>query len=416
MHTCNLNTPVVETKTFIGQLVQTKLYEHRTVFQCKVKVQRTIRRCGWFNNLKPVENGLQEFLLDISREQCKKMHDTRSFAYDSQHILTDLKINETSTRSMALAGNAVEDKCNVGSYSDRFGTWNDVNVIGLIKITLSTYTAKINLNTDTILLRSGVGCKYSETNCIDIENGYSFWDTLQAEDCVQRKLEALYEGPIQAVTETRMNVSKIHYFIEHNKILATLKYNGIHDICHAKFIKTEFPNIYIIEDKLNFLRVRDVTPDLYTYINAKFVHVEGKTREEMKSLYVDIINRKCESDLEILRNSLSLAYLSPDLFAFNLMGPGFMAHVAGESIHIVKCLPVEVKIRDNLATCCKQLPITYDDRDMFLSQKTNIIIKHGTDTKCNKLLPVNFKIKGEWFTFTPKMKKTNSPDMLNPDN
>lgn len=245
VHACSINEPIIETKKFTGQIVQTKLYDYREVFQCKVKVKRTIRRCSWFGYVEPVENGLMEFLLDISKYQCKKMHETRSFAYDSQHILSDLKVNQTSVRSIALAGNAIDNSCNVGSYSDRFGTWNKVNVEGLIKITLASYIAKIDILNDKILLRSGLGCKYSQTDCLDVENGYSFWENLQSEDCVENKVEVIYEGQIEAITESRNNVSKLHYFVSHNDMLATLKHNGIHDLCHVKFIKTEFANIYI---------------------------------------------------------------------------------------------------------------------------------------------------------------------------
>jgi hypothetical protein len=199
-------------------------------------------------------------------------------------------------------------------------------------------------------------------------------------------------------------------------VLSALKYNGIHDICHIKFIKTEFSNLYIIDEKENFLRVKGNTPDLYTYINAKFVYVEGKSREQLKQLYMDVLNRKCESDQELLKESLSLAYLSPDLFAHNLMGPGYMAHVAGELIHIVKCLAVEVKIRENLKTCYKQIPIEYNNQEMFLSAKTNIIIKNGIETMFNKILPIGFNIEGQWITFTPQLQTINTPEMLSPDN
>ena len=75
VHPCSFKEPIVETKKFTGQIVQTKLYDFREVFQCKVKVRRNIRRCSWFGYLEPVENGLMEFLLDISKDQCKKMHD-----------------------------------------------------------------------------------------------------------------------------------------------------------------------------------------------------------------------------------------------------------------------------------------------------------------------------------------------------
>lgn len=415
VHACSIKQPIIERREFTGQILQTKLYDFREVFLCKVKVKRTIRRCSWFGYLEPVENGLMEFLLDISKDQCKKMHSTRSFAYDSQHILSDLQINRTSVRSLSLAGNAIDNSCNVGSYSDRFGTWNSVNVEGLITITLATYIAKIDLQNDNIMLRSGLVCKYSQTDCLDVENGYSFWENLQSRDCVVDKVEVVYEGTIEAITETRNNVSTLHYFVSHKDMLATLKFNGIHNICHIKFIKTDFANIYIVEEKENFVKIGKIVPDLFTYINAKFVHVEGKTREQMSELYYDVLNKKCESDLAILRESLSLAYLSPDSFAYDLMGPGYMAHLSGELIHIVKCVAVEVEIRDNLETCFNQIPVNYREMDMFLSYKTKILIKHGTERKCNKLLPVGFKIGNTWIIFTPTLTIIEAPHMLSPE-
>ena len=89
VHSCSIKTPTIEVKNFTGQVVQTKLYEYREVFQGKIKVRRTIRRCSLFGYLEPVENAVQVFLLDLTRDQCKKIHDTISFSYDSQHIFTD---------------------------------------------------------------------------------------------------------------------------------------------------------------------------------------------------------------------------------------------------------------------------------------------------------------------------------------
>lgn len=413
---CNITKPIIESRQFVGQIVQTKVYEHRTVFQCKVKIFRIIRGCGWlFNDLKTVNNGMAEFMLDISHEQCMKMHSAKSFAYDSLHILSDLRVNETNFRSMNLAGNSVDRRCHTGSYSDRFGTWNDVVVEANFFITLSTYTAKVDIPNDRILLRSGVGCKYSDTQCLDIESGLNFWETLDKIDCLQNKLEVLYEDKIDAVTETRNDISKIHYFVRYNKFVGAFKFSGLIEICDRKFIKTEFSNLFIVENKEHFLRVKvGYFPNLVDYVNSKIVYAEQENENQMRELYMDIINQKCETDIKAVKDILTLAYLSPDLFAYNLMGPGYMAHVAGELIHMVKCLAVEVTVLENATTCYKQIPITYEDKDYFLSQKTKIIIRHGTETHCNRILHTGFKINSEWFTFTPKLERIEEPAKLSP--
>ena len=250
---------------------------------------------------------------------------------------------------------------------------------------------------------------------MNVENGFSFWETLQTLDCVENKLEVIYEGNIQATTETRENSSKLHYFVSKDDMIATLKLNGIHDLCHMKFIKTDFSNLYIIEDKNSFSRPRDIYPDSYTYIIAKIVHVEGKIESDLEKLYLNTLHKECESSLAILRESLSVANLSPDSFAFDLMGPGFMAHISGELIHIAKCLPVEEEVREDLDTCYNHIPVVYNSENMFLSHKTKILMKHGVATNCNKLLRIGFKINNKWYTFTPKLMEIEQPQMLKPN-
>lgn len=108
------------------------------------------------------------------------MHETNSFVYDRNHVSTNLRVNQTTWRSVSLAGDAIEGSCNTGTYSDRFGTWSRVNLQAVIKITLTAYNTKVDLRNDKILLSSGLGCKFSELTCVDSENGYTFWNMFQA--------------------------------------------------------------------------------------------------------------------------------------------------------------------------------------------------------------------------------------------
>lgn len=413
---CIVNEPIIEKRKFVGQIVQNKLYDYSIVHQCKIKIKRTIRRCSWFGYLEPVENGLAEFFIDLSPESCKRLHDTHTYAYDATHVLTDLRVNQTSLRPMSLAGNAIDNSCNTGSYSDRFGTWNHVNVEAMISVTLAQYTAKVDLFNDKLMLRSGLTCKYSDTSCLDVENGLTFWETINVKDCIEDKLEVLFEGQIKIVIENRNNITKTHYFVEHNGFIASFKFSGMRRICHIEFIKTEFSNLYIIENKDFFLlRKSNVFPDLITYVNAKFVYAERDTRNQMGDLYKEIVHKRCEADVARLKETFTLAYLSPDLFAYNLMGPGYMAHVSGEVIHIIKCIPVEVKIRMNLTTCYKQIPVIYENSDMFLAAKTKILVKHGAATECSRLLPLTYKIASQWVSINPAVKSVSDPEIPSPD-
>lgn len=58
-----------------------------------------------------------------------------------------------------------------------------------------------------------------------------------------------------------------------------------------------------------------------------------------------------------MQNALVIAATSPDIFAYHFMkGPGYMDLLAGEVIHIVKCMLIEVKL-DQTQECYDQLPV-----------------------------------------------------------
>ena len=84
---CNLDFPKVESKNISIQLLQVLHFQDIEVFQCKIKIRRTFRRCSLFGYLEPVENGLQEYLLHVGFETCKRIHDTGNFVYDCFHVL-----------------------------------------------------------------------------------------------------------------------------------------------------------------------------------------------------------------------------------------------------------------------------------------------------------------------------------------
>jgi len=57
----------------------------------------------------------------------------------------------------------------------------------------------------------------------------------------------------------------------------------------------------------------------------------------------------------MMQNALAIATRSPDIFPYHFMKrPGYMAFLAGEVIHIIKC--VEVKLA-RTQECYEQLPV-----------------------------------------------------------
>ena len=83
----------------------------------------------------------------------------------------------------------------------------------------------------------------------------------------------------------------------------------------------------------------------HIYLHSKFVYVEKHMCTQISHLYRNVLQQQCNLEQKILKNILALAIHSLDAFAYHLMqGHGYMALLAGEVIHTIKCVPVKVKL------------------------------------------------------------------------
>ena len=133
---CDFHQTKVNTTETTIELLQLSEFKTIHVIQCKIEIKRTIFHCGMFSHLGPTENAMQEYILDISHEKCKRIQETGIFKYDNVHTISDLKINSTKSFGMDLAGKIEGSSCSGAAYADRFGSWSNVFVQKDIKITL----------------------------------------------------------------------------------------------------------------------------------------------------------------------------------------------------------------------------------------------------------------------------------------
>lgn len=114
------------------------------------------------------------------------------------------------------------------------------------------------------------------------------------------------------------------------------------------------------------------------------------------------------------KRSLSLSSIAPDEMAFRIMkAPGYTAVTAGEVLYIIKCVPDECKVRQTEG-CYNELPVTHTNSTYFLSPKSRILLKGGTQRDCNELLPPMFRIHDTWFRMMPRPVEALPPPVIKP--
>lgn len=112
---------VNSTRVYI-QLLQINEFDSVKVLQCKVEIDRLIRKCGMFSHSMDVYNGKYAYIKEVSREACRRMHFYGSFEIENV-VITGLKTNHTTTRPVTLAGHVDHDgSCYGTAYSDPYGT------------------------------------------------------------------------------------------------------------------------------------------------------------------------------------------------------------------------------------------------------------------------------------------------------
>ena len=190
-------------------------------------------------------------------------------------------------------------------------------------------------------------------------------------------------------------------------------------ITHILFFRTEHPKLVIFEtvkgeSVAGYYKLAVDNRDLFAYVNLKFIYVEKHIKTQIRNLYRDVLLQRCNLERETLKNALAIATQAPDEFAYNLMkGPGYMAVTAGEVVHVVKCIPVEVMTQHG-DEYYAELKVMKGNSTYFLTPKTHIIKARGTKVSCNTILPSYYLVEGSWYKLLPKPTEGVEPITVQP--
>ena len=372
-----------------------------------------------WSHISNVKNGEVKYLREVSREECDRMHRHKSI-YIADTSLNGLRINDSIMHPLTFAGAFKTDwSCsNTGHYADPYGEFYDVVVNGYVTIKLEERLNTVNLNNNKIRLESGTQCAFTDDHCIDMQFGYPFWDMVPTGPCEARKYSALYIGPVMKVTE-RGNERRPLYVLEAEDLSFAFKDIGLVNVCSYQLIRTEHPKLFILLDPAHERLIVDKrisisNTDILAYLNSQFVYVDAHIKGQMTRLYRDVIEKQCELEHKVLANSLSIATISPDLLSYQIMrAPGYISLLAGELVHVLKCVQVEVKVRPT-EECYQELPVFWEEKPRFLSPRTHILREFGTKAICDSMIPVMFLIGERWFKMLPQITIQDTPSILKP--
>lgn len=398
-------------------VIQRNEIELTPVKTCLVEVTRVMFHCGMFSHSSIVEGGVGNYIHTLGAEECNNLHRYKSIKLFDQYI-GGILINGTTSASVTMLGSLDSTgACEGVTYHENGRTWKDVVITASIKVTAQEYHAKVKLEENEISLSGGITCAYIKGYCIDTNIGETVWQQQQSEAC-DAHMSLIYKGVATKVTQK--SNKQIYMVIEkQDKVFAVAMIKKI-EICDVEMYQTEHPRLLIFESLQHpnvnpSMKLLPQNTDLISYVNSKFLYIEQAYKREVDKLYIDTLYRRCLLHREILRNRLLLAPFTPSAISQILQNEkGYVGRVLGEVLYIMKCVPKTVQIR-RTEKCYHELPITMNNRSLYMAPVTRIIQNQAEEIDCNGVTPPLYLVDNEWIGLTPHPTVKRAPNMLGPE-
>lgn len=416
---CNAPLDVPTSRETYIQLLQLSDFSHSEVVQCRIEIDRTIYYCGMSSHISIVHNGRQNYLHELDEQGCRKLQETGILQLSPSSVLIGIRKNSTTSRAITLGGTLTNNgECRGTQYSDAFGSWDGVVIQATVKIVITNYRADVNLINNKILLQSGTQCALSDGTCMDVEGNSAFWTTEPTDSCQFNRYDVLFEGIATKYQnpDSADNNPDVFSLTTHETTFALAAKSEKH-LCGYTLIRTEHPKLFILETQKGktFAAKKQISVnnlDIFSYMNSKFIYVEKHIRTQLQNLYRDVVIQRCNLERQVIQNALNTASMFPEKFAKTIMkNHGYMAVVLGEVAHIIKCTPVDCSVR-RTTECYNELPVTHQNKSLFLSPTSKILLKTGTQIECDPLLPALYYIDNQWYRFSPQGIPVPAPQEL----
>lgn len=384
------------------------------VWTCLVEVTRLITYCGMHSHSSVVAGGLLSYIHKVGPEECKLIHRYHTFKFNEQSI-GRIASNATTTASLTLHGRVDSSgSCDGTDYQENGMSWHNVIVVANVKIQIMDYYASVRLKENEVSLKGGIICVFLEAYCFDSTLGESTWN-YEASTC-ESQFSLLFDGQGEKVTNV---LTEEQYIVvdKEPKIFAVTLLKKI-QLCGSELWQTEHPQLLVLEGEGQVFHPSTViltqNTDMILYVNSKFLYVEQSYKRNLHTLYIDVVHRRCLMHREILKNRLLLAPVVPDAVSQIIQEKeGYIGHVLGEVLYILKCIPKQVRIR-RTDTCYQELPIEVNNQSKFMSPITRIIQNHAEEIDCNGLTPPLYYLDGEWIGLVPQPTVRRPPKELTP--
>jgi len=283
------NTTSGNSTAIYGAIIRTVTHDVISVVSCRVKVLTSICRCGMHSHCASPINGVTEDYFEMSRDDCIRSHRERRWTY-GEFDFRDLVVNSTVRVAHTSKGTkAADGSCTGASFTFRGTSYDHSSLEQDFHISLYSYTAKLSVRTNEVILPGGVVCDFQNLGCQDEVTSYYWLPKDGGHDCLKDKFQSIVEGSIEVVHMPSIHgKDDIQYaVVEIDSYVFALKLVSKFSICQYHGYMTEHNNLFFVElpGLYNpFQKAAAADVDMALYVNSKLLFFEIANTKSLLTL------------------------------------------------------------------------------------------------------------------------------------
>lgn len=233
---------------------------------------------------------------------------------------------------------------------------------------MESIVGQVDARGQVVTFSNGIRAPYDTGMTRDWKTGAIVWPVIKGK--CHKTMSSLYLGPAQ-IHKNRDGSKNSMLILESNVTnqYAGFLLTGTGAICGNHVMSTQIKDISVLllqenDQPLNGAKFNKALQQRHTelVVQVHYLHMRAETsvEERLRAVYENL----CSVDHKASLLQLRTMARDNNLVVTDLYGPGHSATVAGATVYITQCIPLEATIR-NQSNCTQDLPIYIPTQNIF---------------------------------------------------
>jgi hypothetical protein len=401
------------------QLLQTDTSLPIQAYQCDIVVSKQVTHCGFDSITYGVHWPAWEKSVETTVEDCRRLIKSKRLNYEGRTIDIELGRQEKH-HFYSHGGLDRHGYCQRDDFVSEGMVFKQAYQLVILKVMVRNVRGVLDVSRGTVRFEGGLTAVYRDQVLRDAFVGTIVWDMID-HNCTETVSE-IYYGPA-VLREKRAEPPSLMEAIVMVEDNTTNRYAGLIlkeavRICELNCFGTQVTGLVVCLQRdlkgllpkfsfrpaFNPQRIDTQTQLGYLHLNSH-LHLHQKFEE----VQADI----CQLDRRSMYQKLQAIAGADNRYALlDLFGPGHIILTSGATAYVTRCIPLEVT-RSDYANCTEEIPVLAGGKLMFVDPLSWVLKDIPTVIPCSDVMPVRWKIHGEWYCATPKARSCPAPQKLN---